>query len=114
VGGDSCNGKKMLDIVAMPLSSGNSSGAASMLKPETTAVCIQSALVLSYLVKPESSAIPSAVQSLSQHIIPSAPAKSPGAPSQSIAYRLVLSQRIMTMLPILNGTSQSSLTSHTY
>jgi hypothetical protein len=107
----------MLDIVAMPLSSGNSSGAASMLKPETTAVCIQSALVnrdnlqlivqqvLSYLVKPESSAIPSAVQSLSQHIIPSAPAKSPGAPSQSIAYRLVLSQRIMTMLPILNATN---------
>jgi AP-3 complex subunit delta-1 len=53
--------------------------------------------VLSHLVKPESSAIPSAVQSLSQHIIPSAPAKSPGAPSQSTAYRLVLSQRIMTM-----------------
>ncbi|KAG2365496.1 adaptin N terminal region-domain-containing protein [Suillus spraguei] len=38
--------------------------------------------VLSHLVKPESSAIPSAVQSLSQH---------------STAYRLVLSQRIMTM-----------------
>jgi AP-3 complex subunit delta-1 len=53
--------------------------------------------VLSHLVKPESSAVPSAVQSLSQHIIPSAPAKSPGAPSQSTAYRLVLSQRIMTM-----------------
>ncbi|KAG2050585.1 Adaptor protein complex AP-3 delta subunit [Suillus hirtellus] len=53
--------------------------------------------LLSHLVKPESSAIPSAVQSLSQHIIPSTPAKSPGAPSQSTAYRLVLSQRIMTM-----------------
>jgi len=53
--------------------------------------------VLSHLVKPESCAVPSAVQSLSQHIIPSAPAKSPSAPSQSTAYRLVLSQRIMTM-----------------
>lgn len=53
--------------------------------------------LLSHLVKPESSAIPSAVQSLSQHIIPSTPAKSPGAPSQSTPYRLVLSQRIMTM-----------------
>lgn len=53
--------------------------------------------LLSHLVKPESSAIPSAVQSLSQHIVPSTPAKSPGAPSQSTAYRLVLSQRIMTM-----------------
>ncbi|KAG1868262.1 adaptin N terminal region-domain-containing protein [Suillus subalutaceus] len=54
--------------------------------------------VLSHLVKPESSAYSqSAVQSLSQHIIPSTPAKSPGAPSQSTAYRLVLSQRIMTM-----------------
>ncbi|KAG2345777.1 hypothetical protein BDR05DRAFT_960048 [Suillus weaverae] len=42
------------------------------------------------LVKPESAAIPSAVQSLSQHIIPSAPAKSWGAPSQSTAYHLVL------------------------
>ncbi|KAH7915689.1 adaptin N terminal region-domain-containing protein [Hygrophoropsis aurantiaca] len=53
--------------------------------------------VLSHLVKPETSAVPSAVQSLSQHIVPSTPAKSLTAPSQSTAYRLVLSQRIMAI-----------------
>ncbi|KIK97687.1 hypothetical protein PAXRUDRAFT_200770 [Paxillus rubicundulus Ve08.2h10] len=53
--------------------------------------------VLSHLVQPDSSSMPSAVQSLSQHIVPSVPSKPPSAPSQSSAYRLVLSQRIMTM-----------------
>ncbi|KIJ66444.1 hypothetical protein HYDPIDRAFT_87029 [Hydnomerulius pinastri MD-312] len=53
--------------------------------------------VLSHLVQPETSAVPSAVQSLSQHIVPSVPSKAPSAPSQSSAYRLVLSQRIMSM-----------------
>ncbi|KIJ07920.1 hypothetical protein PAXINDRAFT_139610 [Paxillus involutus ATCC 200175] len=53
--------------------------------------------VLSHLVQPDSSSMPSAVQSLSQHIVPSVPSKAPSAPSQSFAYRLVLSQHIMTM-----------------
>ncbi|KAH7930472.1 Adaptor protein complex AP-3 delta subunit [Leucogyrophana mollusca] len=53
--------------------------------------------VLSHLVKPDTSAVPSAVQSLSQHIVPSTPAKAMTAPSQSTAYRLVLSQRIMAI-----------------
>ncbi|KAH7886244.1 adaptin N terminal region-domain-containing protein [Phlebopus sp. FC_14] len=53
--------------------------------------------VLSHLVQPETSSVPSAVQSLSQHVVPSIPSKAPSAPSQSSAYRLVLSQRIMSM-----------------
>ncbi|KAG2347072.1 hypothetical protein BDR05DRAFT_958522 [Suillus weaverae] len=56
------------------------------------------------LVKPEFAAIPSAVQSLSQHIIPSAPAKSRGAPSQSTAYRLVLTP-VTKDHDTLNGVS---------
>ncbi|KAG2340938.1 hypothetical protein BDR05DRAFT_482791 [Suillus weaverae] len=42
--------------------------------------------VLLHLVEPESFVILSALQSLSQHIILSTPAKSPSAPSQSTAY----------------------------
>ncbi|KAF9245651.1 adaptin N terminal region-domain-containing protein [Melanogaster broomeanus] len=53
--------------------------------------------VLSHLVQPETSSVPSAVQSLSQHIVPSVPSKAPSAPSQSSAYRLVLSRSIMSM-----------------
>ncbi|KAI9570124.1 adaptin N terminal region-domain-containing protein [Boletus coccyginus] len=53
--------------------------------------------LLSHLVQPESSSLPSAVQSLSQHVVPSIPSKAPSAPSQSSAYRLVLSQHIISM-----------------
>ncbi|KAI6031280.1 adaptin N terminal region-domain-containing protein [Pisolithus microcarpus] len=52
--------------------------------------------LLSHLVQPQTS-IPSAVQSLSQHVVPSIPPKAPSAPSHSPAYRLVLSQRIISM-----------------
>ncbi|KAG9313936.1 adaptin N terminal region-domain-containing protein [Chiua virens] len=53
--------------------------------------------LLSHLVQPDGSSLPSAVQSLSQHVVPSIPSKAPSAPSQSPAYRLVLSQRIIAM-----------------
>lgn len=53
--------------------------------------------LLSHLVQPEGSSLPSAVQSLSQHVVPTIPSKAPSAPSQSPAYRLVLSQRIISM-----------------
>ena len=53
--------------------------------------------LLSHLVQPEGTSLPSAVQSLSQHIVPSVPTKAPSAPSQSPAYRLVLSQHIISM-----------------
>ncbi|KAF8131643.1 adaptin N terminal region-domain-containing protein [Boletus edulis] len=53
--------------------------------------------LLSHLVQPEGPSLPSAVQSLSQHVVPSIPPKVPSAPSQSPAYRLVLSQRIISM-----------------
>ncbi|KAI6133633.1 adaptin N terminal region-domain-containing protein [Pisolithus thermaeus] len=52
--------------------------------------------LLSHLVQPQTS-IPSAVQSLSQHVVPSIPPKALSAPSHSPAYRLVLSQRIISM-----------------
>lgn len=52
--------------------------------------------LLSHLVQSHTSA-PSAVQSLSQHVVPSIPSKAPSAPSQSAAYRLVLSQSIISM-----------------
>ncbi|KAL4070486.1 adaptin N terminal region-domain-containing protein [Scleroderma citrinum] len=52
--------------------------------------------LLSHLVQPHTSA-PSAIQSLSQHVVPTLPSKALSAPSQSAAYRLVLSQRIISM-----------------
>lgn len=52
--------------------------------------------LLSHLVQSHTSA-PSAVQSLSQHVVPVIPSKAPSAPSQSAAYRLVLSQSIISM-----------------
>ncbi|KAG6334130.1 hypothetical protein ID866_4953 [Astraeus odoratus] len=52
--------------------------------------------LLSHLVQPQTS-VPSAIQSLSQHVVPSVPTKTPSAPSQSPAYRLILSQRIISM-----------------
>ena len=53
--------------------------------------------LLSHLVQPEGPSLPSAVQSLSQHVVPSIPSKAPSSPSQSPAYRLVLSQHIISM-----------------
>lgn len=53
--------------------------------------------LLSHLVQPQGSSLPSAVQSLSQHVVPTIPSKAPSAPSQSPAYRLVLSQHIISM-----------------
>lgn len=53
--------------------------------------------VLSHLVTEESPAVPSAVQSLSQHLIPSTKGNTGAPAAQSEAYRLVLSQRILTM-----------------
>lgn len=52
--------------------------------------------LLSHLVQPQTS-VPSAVQSLSQHVVPSIPSKAPSLPSQSSAYRLVLSQHVISM-----------------
>ncbi|CCL98144.1 uncharacterized protein FIBRA_00138 [Fibroporia radiculosa] len=55
--------------------------------------------LLSHLVRSESSALPSASQSLSQYRSTTAAAipKSTGSPSQSPAYRLTLSQRILSL-----------------
>ena len=55
--------------------------------------------LLSHLVKNESSLLPTAVQSLSQHATPQSPTtKRPSAsPSQNPAYRLILSQRILSL-----------------
>ncbi|KAI6025358.1 armadillo-type protein [Pisolithus microcarpus] len=52
--------------------------------------------LLSHLMQPQTS-IPSAIQSLSQHVVPSIPLKAPSTPSHSPAYRLMLSQRIISM-----------------
>ncbi|KIK25362.1 hypothetical protein PISMIDRAFT_677351 [Pisolithus microcarpus 441] len=52
--------------------------------------------LFSHLVQPQTS-VPSAFQSLSQHVVPSIPLKAPSAPSHSPAYRLVLSERIISM-----------------
>ncbi|KAK0466157.1 adaptin N terminal region-domain-containing protein [Desarmillaria tabescens] len=55
--------------------------------------------VLSHLVSDTTTPIPTASQSLAQHLIPLSPqsARPHILPSQSKAYRLVLSQRILTM-----------------
>jgi AP-3 complex subunit delta-1 len=56
--------------------------------------------VLSHLVPDTSSStLPTAAQSLAQHTVPSSPSTSKPhiSPSQSPAYRLILSQRILTM-----------------
>ncbi|KAI0076052.1 Adaptor protein complex AP-3 delta subunit [Panus rudis PR-1116 ss-1] len=52
--------------------------------------------LLSHLVRTESSALPSATQSLTQNLS-SDPIRVPTSPSQNPAYRLILSQRILTL-----------------
>lgn len=53
--------------------------------------------LLSHLVRNETTPLPSAIQSLSQHTSAPASTKRFNAPSQSPAYRLILSQRILTL-----------------
>lgn len=53
--------------------------------------------LLSHLVQQDGPSLPSAVRSLSQHVVPTIPSKASSAPSQSPAYRLVLSQSIISM-----------------
>ena len=53
--------------------------------------------LLSHLVRTEASALPSAAQSLSQTASGAPQAPSLSSPSQNPAYRLILSQRILTL-----------------
>ncbi|KIY72913.1 Adaptor protein complex AP-3 delta subunit [Cylindrobasidium torrendii FP15055 ss-10] len=53
--------------------------------------------VLSHLVSEDATPTPSAIQSLAQHLVPTGTARTAIPQSQSQAYRLVLSQRILTM-----------------
>ncbi|KAJ7170232.1 Ap3d1 protein [Mycena filopes] len=70
----------------------------AMVSPNSLQSIVQQ--VLSHLVpNTSSSTLPTAAQSLAQHAVPSSPttAKPHVPPSQSPAYRLVLSQRILTI-----------------
>ncbi|KAJ7292982.1 adaptin N terminal region-domain-containing protein [Mycena rebaudengoi] len=69
----------------------------AMVTPESLQSIVQQ--VLSHLVPDTSSStLPTAAQSLAQHAVPSSPTtKSHISPSQSPAYRLVLSQRILNI-----------------
>ncbi|KAI6010568.1 adaptin N terminal region-domain-containing protein, partial [Pisolithus microcarpus] len=57
--------------------------------------------LFSHLVQPQTS-MPSAFQSLSQHVVPSIPLKAPSAPSHSPAYRLVLGLHTLVLKYTVN------------
>ncbi|TFY71813.1 hypothetical protein EVG20_g1192 [Dentipellis fragilis] len=67
----------------------------AMVTPDNLQSIVQQ--LLSHLVPQESSALPTAAQSLAQNASSSSSAKPIVAPSQSPAYRLTLSQRILSM-----------------